>query len=142
MMHNATAFLLPFIIAGLTITHLTFLQQSGSNNPLSISADCDKIPSHPYFSLKDIFGFMLIFLPLINLALFFPNLSGDPENFTPAKPLTVAQPIPEQRSAPRPVPQVYILSMMPYVVKHPLTSCPGCPLALSRASPASWMKSL
>nr|AKC58386.1 cytochrome b [Spilopelia chinensis] len=80
-------FLLPFLIAGLTIIHLTFLHESGSNNPLGISSDCDKIPFHPYFSLKDILGFMLMFLPLMTLALFSPNLLGDPENFTPANPL-------------------------------------------------------
>nr|YP_009318426.1 cytochrome b [Didunculus strigirostris]APA17021.1 cytochrome b [Didunculus strigirostris]ATZ68952.1 cytochrome b [Didunculus strigirostris] len=80
-------FLLPFMIAGLTIIHLTFLHESGSNNPLGVSSDCDKIPFHPYFSLKDILGFMLMFLPLMTLALFSPNLLGDPENFTPANPL-------------------------------------------------------
>nr|YP_009479879.1 cytochrome b [Streptopelia decaocto]AOV63725.1 cytochrome b [Streptopelia decaocto]AVX48210.1 cytochrome b [Streptopelia decaocto] len=80
-------FLLPFMIAGLTIIHLTFLHESGSNNPLGISSNCDKIPFHPYFSLKDILGFMLMFLPLMTLALFSPNLLGDPENFTPANPL-------------------------------------------------------
>nr|ATQ37118.1 cytochrome b [Ectopistes migratorius] len=80
-------FLLPFMIAGLTIIHLTFLHESGSNNPLGISSNCDKIPFHPYFSLKDILGFMLMFLPLMTLALFSPNFLGDPENFTPANPL-------------------------------------------------------
>nr|YP_009318413.1 cytochrome b [Goura cristata]CEF52465.1 cytochrome b [Goura cristata minor]APA16982.1 cytochrome b [Goura cristata]ATZ68965.1 cytochrome b [Goura cristata]ATZ68978.1 cytochrome b [Goura cristata]ATZ68991.1 cytochrome b [Goura cristata] len=80
-------FLLPFMIAGLTIIHLTFLHESGSNNPLGISSNCDKIPFHPYFSLKDILGFMLMLLPLMTLALFSPNLLGDPENFTPANPL-------------------------------------------------------
>nr|ASN65728.1 cytochrome b [Ectopistes migratorius] len=80
-------FLLPFMIASLTIIHLTFLHESGSNNPLGISSNCDKIPFHPYFSLKDILGFMLMFLPLMTLALFSPNLLGDPENFTPANPL-------------------------------------------------------
>nr|YP_009762680.1 cytochrome b [Geopelia cuneata]QIQ59699.1 cytochrome b [Geopelia cuneata] len=80
-------FLLPFMIAGLTIIHLTFLHESGSNNPLGVSSNCDKIPFHPYFSLKDILGFMLMLLPLMTLALFSPNLLGDPENFTPANPL-------------------------------------------------------
>nr|YP_004286177.1 cytochrome b [Geotrygon violacea]ADM26375.1 cytochrome b [Geotrygon violacea] len=80
-------FLLPFMIAGLTLIHLTFLHESGSNNPLGISSNSDKIPFHPYFSLKDALGFMLMFLPLTTLALFSPNLLGDPENFTPANPL-------------------------------------------------------
>nr|AHY87969.1 cytochrome b [Megalaima zeylanica] len=83
----ALHFLLPFLIAGLTTIHLTLLHESGSNNPLGISSNCDKIPFHPYFSLKDILGFTLMFLPLSSLALFSPNLLGDPENFTPANPL-------------------------------------------------------
>nr|YP_009363470.1 cytochrome b [Merops viridis]AOS52807.1 cytochrome b [Merops viridis] len=83
----ALHFLLPFMIAGLTLIHLTFLHESGSNNPLGIVSHCDKIPFHPYFSLKDILGFSLMLLLLTALALFTPTLLGDPENFTPANPL-------------------------------------------------------
>nr|YP_009976009.1 cytochrome b [Cinclosoma punctatum]QNL16291.1 cytochrome b [Cinclosoma punctatum] len=83
----ALHFLLPFVIAGLTLVHLTFLHETGSNNPLGIPSDCDKIPFHPYYSIKDILGFALMLIPLIALALFSPNLLGDPENFTPANPL-------------------------------------------------------
>nr|AFO68317.1 cytochrome b [Garrulax canorus] len=83
----AIHFLLPFVIAGLTLVHLTFLHETGSNNPLGIPSDCDKIPFHPYYSIKDLLGFVLMFIPLASLALFAPNLLGDPENFTPANPL-------------------------------------------------------
>nr|ABH03440.1 cytochrome b [Poecile palustris] len=84
----ALHFLLPFIIAGLTLVHLTFLHETGSNNPLGIPSDCDKIPFHPYYSTKDILGFALMLILLVSLALFSPNLLGDPENFTPANPLS------------------------------------------------------
>nr|YP_010890651.1 cytochrome b [Amazona vinacea]WJK71632.1 cytochrome b [Amazona vinacea] len=83
----ALHFLLPFMITSLVLIHLTFLHESGSNNPLGIPSNCDKIPFHPYFSLKDLLGFMIMFLSLSILALFSPNLLGDPENFTPANPL-------------------------------------------------------
>nr|ANK58392.1 cytochrome b [Calandrella acutirostris acutirostris] len=83
----ALHFLLPFLIAGLTLVHLTFLHETGSNNPLGIPSDCDKIPFHPYYSTKDILGFALLLILLATLALFSPNLLGDPENFTPANPL-------------------------------------------------------
>nr|YP_009721485.1 cytochrome b [Actinodura cyanouroptera]AFB20019.1 cytochrome b [Actinodura cyanouroptera]AFB20020.1 cytochrome b [Actinodura cyanouroptera]QGM79769.1 cytochrome b [Actinodura cyanouroptera]QGN05466.1 cytochrome b [Actinodura cyanouroptera]UDF84153.1 cytochrome b [Actinodura cyanouroptera] len=83
----AIHFLLPFVIAGLTLVHLTLLHETGSNNPLGIPSDCDKIPFHPYYTVKDILGFVLMFIPLATLALFAPNLLGDPENFTPANPL-------------------------------------------------------
>lgn len=39
-------FLLPFIIAGFSIVHLLFLHQTGSNNPLGLRRDSDKIPFH------------------------------------------------------------------------------------------------
>nr|ANW84198.1 cytochrome b [Lophophanes dichrous] len=84
----ALHFLLPFIIAGLTLVHLTFLHETGSNNPLGIPSDCDKIPFHPYYSTKDILGFAVMLILLVSLALFSPNLLGDPENFTPANPLS------------------------------------------------------
>ncbi|NXC76008.1 CYB protein, partial [Anhinga anhinga] len=53
-----------------TIIHLTFLHESGSNNPLGISSNCDKIPFHPYFSIKDTLGFTLLLIPLTTIALF------------------------------------------------------------------------
>nr|AGA94831.1 cytochrome b [Cardinalis cardinalis] len=83
----ALHFLLPFFIVGLTLVHLTFLHETGSNNPLGIPSDCDKIPFHPYYTIKDILGFVLMVSLLVSLALFAPNLLGDPENFTPANPL-------------------------------------------------------
>nr|AEM44757.1 cytochrome b [Asemospiza obscura] len=84
----ALHFLLPFVIVGLTVVHLTFLHETGSNNPMGIPSDCDKIPFHPYYTIKDILGFVLMLSLLVSLALFSPNLLGDPENFTPANPLT------------------------------------------------------
>nr|AYN73575.1 cytochrome b [Phoeniculus purpureus] len=84
----ALHFLLPFVITGLAMVHLAFLHETGSNNPLGISSNCDKIPFHPYFTMKDLLGFMLMLLPLATLALFSPNLLGDPENFSPANPLS------------------------------------------------------
>nr|YP_009231376.1 cytochrome b [Passer ammodendri]ALV90080.1 cytochrome b [Passer ammodendri] len=83
----ALHFLLPFVIVGLTLVHLTFLHETGSNNPLGIPSDCDKIPFHPYYTVKDILGFVLMLSLLVSMALFSPNLLGDPENFTPANPL-------------------------------------------------------
>uniref|UniRef100_V9ZBX5 Cytochrome b n=4 Tax=Barbus TaxID=40829 RepID=V9ZBX5_9TELE len=80
-------FLLPFIIAAATILHLLFLHETGSNNPIGLNSDADKISFHPYFTYKDLLGFVVMLLALTLLALFSPNLLGDPENFTPANPL-------------------------------------------------------
>nr|AIE42857.1 cytochrome b [Crenichthys nevadae] len=80
-------FLFPFVIAAATMVHLIFLHETGSNNPTGLNSDADKISFHPYFSYKDVLGFALLLIVLISLALFSPNLLGDPENFTPANPL-------------------------------------------------------
>ncbi|YP_089602.1 cytochrome b (mitochondrion) [Rhinatrema bivittatum] len=80
-------FLLPFIIAGMSILHLLFLHETGSNNPTGLNSDLDKITFHPYFAYKDLLGFIIMLSLLALVALFSPNLLGDPENFTPANPL-------------------------------------------------------
>lgn len=80
-------FLFPFIILAFTIIHLLFLHQTGSNNPLGINRNIDKIPFHPYFSFKDIFGFLILFIFLTFLILISPYILGDPDNFIPANPL-------------------------------------------------------
>nr|WHU31474.1 cytochrome b [Claassenia xucheni] len=80
-------FVLPFIVAGAVMVHLLFLHQTGSNNPLGLNSNVDKIPFHPYFSFKDIVGFLVLLMTLIMLTLLEPYLLGDPDNFTPANPL-------------------------------------------------------
>uniref|UniRef100_A0A517U752 Cytochrome b n=1 Tax=Epiplatys dageti TaxID=1573755 RepID=A0A517U752_9TELE len=80
-------FLLPFVVAAMTMSHIIFLHDTGSNNPVGIISDADKISFHPYFSYKDLLGFAILLIALISLSLFSPNLLGDPENFTPANPL-------------------------------------------------------
>nr|WNH36681.1 cytochrome b [Nasutitermes sp.] len=83
----ALHFLLPFAIATMAMIHLLFLHQTGSNNPLGLNKNTDKIPFHPYFTVKDIFGFALTIMVLTVLTLKEPYLLSDPDNFTPANPL-------------------------------------------------------
>nr|WND61872.1 cytochrome b [Marmosa rutteri] len=80
-------FILPFIVMALVMVHLLFLHETGSNNPTGLNPDSDKIPFHPYYTIKDALGFMLMFLILMSLAMFSPDLLSDPDNFTPANPL-------------------------------------------------------
>nr|BAI63492.1 cytochrome b [Cynops ensicauda] len=80
-------FLLPFLIAGVSMIHLLFLHETGSNNPTGIPSSQDKISFHPYFSYKDLLGFLLALLVLLLISLIVPNLLVDPENFIPANPL-------------------------------------------------------
>uniref|UniRef100_UPI003002EC65 cytochrome b n=1 Tax=Astyliasula major TaxID=2908877 RepID=UPI003002EC65 len=80
-------FVLPFIVAAAVMTHLLFLHQTGSNNPLGMNSNIDKIPFHPYFTFKDILGFIILFTLLSILSLKEPYILGDPDNFIPANPL-------------------------------------------------------
>nr|ABD94337.1 cytochrome b [Monodelphis handleyi] len=80
-------FILPFIIMALVIVHLLFLHETGSSNPTGINPNSDKIPFHPYYTIKDALGLILMILILMSLAMFSPDMLGDPDNFTPANPL-------------------------------------------------------
>nr|ASK85944.1 cytochrome b [Spilogale gracilis]UEK24959.1 cytochrome b [Spilogale gracilis leucoparia] len=80
-------FILPFIISALVMVHLLFLHETGSNNPSGMVSDSDKIPFHPYYTIKDILGVLLLILILMALVLFSPDMLGDPDNYTPANPL-------------------------------------------------------
>nr|QNG56364.1 cytochrome b [Phalacridae gen. sp. MJ-2020] len=80
-------FMFPFIVLALVIIHLMFLHETGSNNPMGMKSNYDKLPFHPYFSWKDLFGFQIMLFLLIMLTLTNPYLLGDPDNFIPANPL-------------------------------------------------------
>nr|QOI10552.1 cytochrome B [Potamon fluviatile] len=81
-------FILPFIIAAFTLIHILFLHQKGANNPLGISTQIDKIPFHPYFTFKDVVGFIVLITFLLTLSMWNPYMLGDPDNFIPANPLS------------------------------------------------------
>jgi len=80
-------FILPFTIVALAGVHLTFLHETGSNNPLGLTSDSDKIPFHPYYTIKDFLGLLILILLLLLLALLSPDILGDPDNYIPADPL-------------------------------------------------------
>nr|AAG30710.1 cytochrome b [Microcebus murinus]ADG83871.1 cytochrome b [Microcebus murinus]ADG83872.1 cytochrome b [Microcebus murinus]ADG83873.1 cytochrome b [Microcebus murinus]ADG83874.1 cytochrome b [Microcebus murinus] len=81
-------FILPFVILALVMVHLLFLHETGSNNPLGIPSESDKIPFHPYYTIKDLLGLMFLLITLMILVLFSPDLLGDPDNYMPANPLS------------------------------------------------------
>nr|YP_010882191.1 cytochrome b [Pulchriphyllium bioculatum]WID87105.1 cytochrome b [Pulchriphyllium bioculatum] len=81
-------FMLPFLIMGMTMIHLMFLHKMGSNNPLGIKSNIDKIPFHPFFSMKDLSSIMMTIMIMMMMILMKPYVLSDPENFIPANPLT------------------------------------------------------
>nr|YP_001648503.1 cytochrome b [Topsentia ophiraphidites]ABW83865.1 apocytochrome b [Topsentia ophiraphidites] len=80
-------YLLPFILAALALVHLIALHEDGSNNPIGIRSDIDKVPFHSYFTLKDLYGAIMLAIGLLILVFLFPYSLGDPENFKEANPL-------------------------------------------------------
>nr|YP_010180294.1 cytochrome b [Haemadipsa crenata]QVD39097.1 cytochrome b [Haemadipsa crenata] len=74
-------FFLPFVLIALIMVHLMMLHQYGSNNPLGMNSDSDRISFHPYYTIKDLLGMMLAFLGLMFFVLYSPNFFMDPENF-------------------------------------------------------------
>jgi quinol-cytochrome oxidoreductase complex cytochrome b subunit len=89
-------FILPFIIAGLTIIHLALLHRDGSNNPLGTDSGVDKIPFYPYFFVKDLHAFFVFLFVFAGLVYFYPNALGHPDNYIPADPYhTPAHIVPE-----------------------------------------------
>src|SRR5262249_26813189 len=82
----ALHYLLPFVIVAVAFVHVWALHVHGSSNPLGIDTKGpqDKIPFHPYYTYKDLFG-IGVFLIFFSAIMFFaPNLFGEPDNYTPA----------------------------------------------------------
>ncbi|HBI41105.1 MAG TPA: hypothetical protein DDY16_09215 [Tenacibaculum sp.] len=80
-------YLFPFIIAALVIVHLIILHEEGSNNPNGTGNNSDKVSFHPYFIIKDFYGFFLLGLIFSFFVFFYPNYLGDAENFISSNPL-------------------------------------------------------
>ncbi|MGF1561543.1 MAG: cytochrome bc complex cytochrome b subunit [Geminicoccaceae bacterium] len=91
-------YLLPFVIVGVVFLHIIALHEFGSNNPLGIDTKSDKdtIPFHPYYTVKDLFGFGVFFIFFAAFVFYAPNYLGHPDNYIPANPLsTPAHIVPE-----------------------------------------------
>ncbi|MFO1426960.1 MAG: cytochrome b N-terminal domain-containing protein [Steroidobacteraceae bacterium] len=94
---------LPFALALLAVLHLVALRQPGSNNPdgIEIRANpgpdgnpLDGIPFHPYYTVKDIFGFGAFLIAYCAVVFFAPTFGGlfiETPNFDPANPLSTPE---------------------------------------------------
>lgn len=89
-------YLMPFVIAGLVIVHLSLLHKDGSNNPLGINTNVDTVSFYPYFYVKDLFSFLILVGLFSFFVFFYPNALGHSDNYIPANPLsTPAHIVPE-----------------------------------------------
>lgn len=81
--------------------HLIALHESaGSNNPLGVSGNYDRLPFAPYFIFKDLITIFLFIVVLSIFVFFMPNVLGDSENYVMANPM---------QTPPAIVPEWYLL---------------------------------
>ena len=80
-------FVLPFVIAGLTLIHLALLHKDGSNNPLGTDSSGEEVPFYPYFFVKDLFAFFCFLAVFGYFVIYCPNVLNHPDNYIPADPL-------------------------------------------------------
>lgn len=96
-------FLMPLLLIALIVAHIMALHETGSNNPDGVEIKAQKdpngvpldgIPFHPYYTVKDIWGFG-VFLFLFAWVVFYaPELGGwflEHPNFEPANPLATPE---------------------------------------------------
>lgn len=74
-------FFLPFLILGLSIVHLCFLHEFGSNNFLGLSSCVDGIVFTPFYSLKDFFSLVFLFFIFFFFLFLFPDFLAHPDNY-------------------------------------------------------------
>ena len=82
----ALHYLLPFILVGLIFIHLISLHDTGGSNPLGI-LNRAMINFNPYFTLKDILGFIIYLFYIMIIIFYFPNYFFHSDNYIPANPL-------------------------------------------------------
>lgn len=88
---------LPFVLVGLVVAHLMALHEVGSNNPDGIEIKkkkdprtglpLDGIPSHPYYTIKDLLGVSVFLMVFTAIIFFAPEMGGyflEYNNFIPA----------------------------------------------------------
>jgi ubiquinol-cytochrome c reductase cytochrome b subunit len=93
-------YLLPFILAALVVMHFMALHEHGSNNPLGVTGNADRVYMHPYFIFKDMVSWFLFFLVLSLFLFYAPNAMGHADNYIPANPM---------QTPPSIVPEWYLL---------------------------------
>ena len=90
---------IPLLLIGLVWFHIIALHEVGSNNPDGIEIKkhknkdgkpIDGIPFHPYYTVKDIFGYGVFFIAFFVILFFLPDVGGyflEHANFAPADPM-------------------------------------------------------
>jgi ubiquinol-cytochrome c reductase cytochrome b subunit len=93
-------YLLPFVLAALSLAHVIALHEHGSNNPNGVTSNGDRFSMHPYFIFKDLVTIFLFLLILSIIVFYYPNMLGHSDNYIPADPMVTPSSI---------VPEWYLL---------------------------------
>jgi ubiquinol-cytochrome c reductase cytochrome b subunit len=91
-------YLLPFVIAAVVALHIWALHIPGNNNPVGVDVKSsrDTLPFHPYYTMKDLFGIIVFFIPFAWFVFFAPDLLGHADNYIMANSqVTPAHIVPE-----------------------------------------------
>ncbi|MDH5378848.1 MAG: cytochrome b/b6, partial [Gammaproteobacteria bacterium] len=93
----ALHYLFPFIIIAAVGFHMVALHYVKSSNPSGINLQAkDNIPFHPYYTIKDFFGFGVFLIIYFVFVFYSPNTFIEADNYIPADPLqTPAHIVPE-----------------------------------------------
>ena len=95
-------YLLPFVLAGIVVLHIWALHVPGNSNPVGIELKNpeDKVPFHPYYTVKDLFYVALFLIFYAAIVFFAPEILVTTVNNTPANPIVTPEEI---------VPEWYLL---------------------------------
>jgi ubiquinol-cytochrome c reductase cytochrome b subunit len=89
-------YVLPFVLAGLSVFHIAALHVYGSTNPLGVNHESAAVAFWTYFGAKDLLGVIVAATILGGLVFFAADALGHPENAMPANPyVTPAHIVPE-----------------------------------------------
>jgi ubiquinol-cytochrome c reductase cytochrome b subunit len=82
-------YLTPFIIAAVVVLHIWALHVPGNNNPVGVDVKSsrDTVPFHPYYTMKDLFGIIVFFIPFAWIVFFAPDILGHSDNYIMANSL-------------------------------------------------------
>jgi ubiquinol-cytochrome c reductase cytochrome b subunit len=88
-------------LAAFAAVHLIALHEHGSGNPLGLTSNSDRLPMHPYFTIKDSVTIVALLLITVLLIAFIPNALGHSDNYIKANAMSTPLSI---------VPEWYLLS--------------------------------
>nr|APG32427.1 cytochrome b [Pteria penguin] len=81
-------FVLPFVLLSVTLAHVMILHKSGgSSNPLGLQWEHSAIPFHPYYTSKDVVGFIVVYGGMLMQIMWAPDFFMEGLNYLVIDPM-------------------------------------------------------